>query len=107
MKDLEFKKIMQHSKLDIPFSDFEADVMEKVRKKEAIRRSVWRNLKISWIFFFIGTFLGIFVTHYFTNIKIPFLEENSKLVLLLGEILIVIVISTQFDNLIRFTFKKR
>jgi hypothetical protein len=107
MKDQEFKNTMQHSKLDIPFSDFEENVMEKVRKKEAIRRSVWRNLKISWIFFFIGTFLGILVTHYFTTVKISFLEENSELVLLLAEILIVIVISTQFDNLIRFTFKKR
>jgi hypothetical protein len=38
---------------------------------------------------------------------VPFLGENSKLILLTGEIVIVFVIASQFDSLLRFTFKKR
>ena len=107
MKESDFKKIMQNSKLEIQFPDFEENVMHQVYAKKASHRSVWRNLKISWIFFVIGTFFGVFATQFLADIRVPFLGENSKFILLFGEILIVFVVASQFDNLIRFTFKKR
>ena len=107
MEEKDFKKIMQQSKLEIQFPDFEDNVMEQIRAKESNRRSVWRNLKISWVFFFIGTFFGVFVTQFLADIRVSFLGESSKLILLIGEILIVFVIASQFDSLIRFTFKRR
>lgn len=107
MEEKDFIKMMQHSKLEIQVPDFEENVMEKIHTKEASRRSVWKNLKISWLFFFIGTCFGIVLTQYLVDIKLPFLGENPKLVLLFGEIFIVFVVASQFDNLIRFTFKKR
>ncbi len=107
MEEKDFKNMMQQSKLEIQFPDFEENVMEKVHKKEASRRLVWNNLKISWLFLFIGAFLGIFLTQFLADIQIPFLGENSKLILLIGEIFIVLVIASQFDSLFRFTVKKR
>ena len=107
MEEKDFKNMMQHSKLEIQFPDFEENVMEQIHAKEATPKSVWRNLKISWIFFFVGTFFGIFVTQFLADIRVSFLGENSKLILLVGEILIVFVVASQFDSLIRFTFKKR
>ncbi len=107
MEEKDFKEIMQQSKLEIQFPNFENAVMEQIHAKEVTRKSVWRNLKISWIFFFIGTFFGLFVTQFLADIRVPFLGENSKLILLVGEILIVFIIASQFDYLLRFTFKKR
>ena len=107
MEEKDFKNIMQSSKLEIEFPDFEKQVMEKIRERESSRRSVWKNLKIAWIFFFVGTFMGIFVTQFLADIRLPFLGENSKLVLLLGQITIVFVVATQFDSLFRFTIKNR
>ncbi len=107
MEENDFKKIMQQSKLEIQFPDFEENVMEQIYKKEASRHSVWRNLKMSWIFFFVGLFLGAFVIQLLADIQVPFLGENSKLILLFGEVLIVFVVASQFDSLIRFTFKRR
>lgn len=107
MEENEFKKMMQNSKLEIEFPDFEENVMEKIYEKKSNRKSVWRNLKISWVFFFIGSFFGIFATQFLADINLPFLAEDSKLVLLVGEIIIVFVVASQFDMLIRFTFKKR
>lgn len=107
MEEKDFKKIMQQSKLQIEFPDFEENVMEKVLAKNATRKQVWRNLRISWIFFFIGTFFGVLVTQFLSDIQIPLFGDNSKVILLIGEILIVIVVSSQFDSLFRFTFKKR
>jgi hypothetical protein len=107
MEEKDFKNMMQQSKLEIQFPDFDERVMEEIHKKEASKRSVWRSLKLSWIFFFIGTFFGIFATQFLADIHVPFLGENSKLILLTGEIVIVFVIASQFDSLLRFTFKKR
>lgn len=107
MKEKDFKKIMQQSKLQIEYPDFEENVMEKVLAKNATRKQVWRNLRISWVFFFIGTFFGVLVTQFLSDIQIPLFGDNSKVILLIGEFLIVIVVSSQFDSLFRFTFKKR
>lgn len=107
MEENKFKDLMQQSKLEIQFPDFEENVMEQIRQKETSRRSVWRNLKYSWIFFFIGAFLGIFGSQYLSDFGIGIAGEHSKLILLLGEILIVIILTTQFDKLIQITFKKR
>ncbi len=107
MNERDFKNMMQQSKLEIQFPDFEDQVMEKVHAKEASRRSVWKNLRISWLFLFIGAFMGMILTQFLADVHIPVLGEKSKLVLLIGEILIVFVIASQFDNLFRFTFKKR
>ncbi|MBT3382920.1 MAG: hypothetical protein HN778_08550 [Prolixibacteraceae bacterium] len=107
MKEKDFKNIMQNSKLEIQFSDFEDNVMEQIQAKESSRRSVWSNLKLSWIFFFIGAFFGIFATQFLVDFQMPFFGENSKLIVFVGEILVVFVVASQFDNLIRFTLKKR
>ncbi len=107
MKESEFKNLMKNTELEIQFPDFENNVMEQIQVNEASRRSVLKNLKISWIFFFIGIFFGIFATQFLADTHIPFFGENSKIVLLIVEILIVFVVASQFDSLIRFTFKRR
>ena len=107
MEEKDFKNMMQQSKLEIQFPDFEQHVMEKIQQKEASRRSVWRSLKISWLFLFIGAFLGLFLAQFLADIQIPYLGEKSNLILLIGEIFIVLVVMSQFDSLFRFTVKKR
>jgi len=57
-----------------------------------------------WLGFFAAVFLGWYFYLKARNKERMALIESGKDV---SEILIVIVISTQFDNLIRFTFKKR
>jgi len=107
MEEKDFKNMMQHSKLEIQFPDFDENVMEKIYAREVNRRLVRNNLKKSWIFFIIGSLFGIFATQSLTNLQVPFLSLSPKLILLIVEILIVIVVVSQFDNLIQFTFRKR
>jgi len=107
MEEKDLKKIMQQARLEIKFPDFDETVMQKIKAKEANRKSVWKNLKISWLFFFLGAFFGIIVTQFLADVQLPYLKENSKLVLLIGQILIVLVVSTQFDSLFGYTFRKR
>ncbi len=107
MEDKKFKDFMQESKLEIQFPDFEEKVMEQIKLKEESQKSVWENLKISWLFFILGAFLGIFASGYLVNIKFSFFEEYKNWIILAIEILVVIIVITQFDNLYQFTFKKR
>lgn len=107
MEEKEFRKLMQYSKLEINFPDFEENVIKQIHAKESNRRSVWKSLKLSWVFFFLGSFFGIFAAQLLANLKVPFFAQNPRLIMLIIEVLIVFIIASQFDKLIQFTFKKR
>ena len=107
MEEKDFKKMMEFSKLEIEFPDFDEKVMEAIRKKEADEKSFWRNIRWSWFIFLAGLVLGLVTTDILADFSKEFFGESSKLVLLIVEILIVVVLSLQFDNLIRLTFRKK
>lgn len=107
MEEKDFKKMMELSKLEIEFPDFDDKVMEAIRKKEAEEKSFWRNIRWSWFIFLSGLILGLVTTDILSDFSKEFFGESSKLVLLFVEILIVFVLGLQFDNLIRLTFKRK
>jgi hypothetical protein len=107
MEEKDFKKIMEFSKLEIQFPNFEEEVMESIRKKEAEEKSFWRNIRWSWLIFLSGLILGIITTGLLSDFGLQYFGESSKLVLLFVEILIVIIFGLQFDNLIRLTFRRK
>lgn len=107
MEEKDFKKIMEFSKLEIQFPDFEEEVMQSIRKKEAEEKSFWRNIRWSWVIFLSGLILGLITTDILSDFGVQYFGKNSNLLLLVVEILIVFVLGLQFDNLIRLTFKKK
>jgi len=107
MEEKDFKKIMEFSKLEIQFPNFEEEVMESIRKKEAEEKSFWRNIRWSWFIFLTGLILGLITTDILSDFGLQYFGEKSKLVLLVVEILIVAVFGLQFDNLIRLTFRRK
>lgn len=107
MEEKDFKKIMEFSKLEIHFPNFEEEVMESIRKKEAEEKSFWRNMRWSWFIFMTGLILGLITTDILSDFGLQYFGESSKLVLLVVEILIVLVFGLQFDNLIRLTFRRK
>jgi len=98
---------MEFSKLEIQFPNFEKEVMESIRKKEADEKSFWRNIRWSWFIFLTGLILGLITTDILSDFGLQYFGESSKLVLLVVEILIVFVLGLQFDNLIRLTFRRK
>ncbi|MBN1820582.1 MAG: hypothetical protein JXR31_07255 [Prolixibacteraceae bacterium] len=107
MEEKEFKKLMEYSELKIEFPDFEDKVMENVNEAKVNKKSVSKNIRLAWFFFLIGLTLGLIATNFIENIKFDYFGEDSNLILLAVEVLIVLIITTQFDNLIRFTFKRK
>lgn len=107
MEEKEFKKLMGYSKLEIQFPDFEEDVMKAVRKKEAFEKSIWRNIRWSWVLFLSGLVLGLVIVDLLAGFDLKFFGEKSDLVFLIVEIAIVAIFGLQFDNLIRLTLGKK
>ena len=98
---------MEFSKLEIQFPNFEEEVMESIRKKEADEKSFWRNIRWSWFLFLSGLIFGLIITDSLSDFGLQYFGEKSELVILAVEILIVVIFSLQFDNLIRLTFRRK
>ena len=107
MEEKEFKKLMGYSELKVEFPDFEDKVMKAVVEGKVNKKSVSKNIRLAWFFFLAGLTLGLIATNFIADIELRYFGENSNLVLLAIEVLIVLIFTTQFDNLIRFTFKRK
>jgi len=57
-----FRELMPKSKLDVPFPDFDDRLMLLVQKKELQKASISRDVKLSWIFFILGSVFGIIIS---------------------------------------------
>ena len=107
MEEKEFKKLMEHSKLEMPFPGFEEEVMEAIRKKETRDKSFWRNIRWSWVLFLSGLVMGLIIMDLLAGLDLKYFGDKTKLVLLIIEIVIVAIFGLQFDNLIRITLGKK
>ena len=59
--DKYFRELLSDSSREMPFGDFEDDLMTEIHMEHEKRSSFLKNIKISWIFFFLGMLSGIAV----------------------------------------------
>jgi hypothetical protein len=95
-----FREIMSKSKLDIPFADFDDKLMELIGRRYLKKVSISRDVKLSWIFFILGSACGIIISIILPRLQetlfgIP-IEEFKLLFLIIFAFLLV----TQLDSLI-------
>lgn len=64
------KNLMSKSKLEIPFSDFENNVMAEIENSQIRQSTISKDVKLSWVFFVIGSVFGITI-----SILLPLLDE--------------------------------
>ncbi len=100
------KQIMSESLQQMPFTDFEDRVMDQIEKKEA-RKLIWmRHLRLSWVFFIIGSFFGIGLSIYVSYL-IPSLPGiNPDYITLIIQVLIIGIIALNLESMIRYTREK-
>jgi hypothetical protein len=65
------REIMSKGKLEVPFSDLDDKIMRSIEIRNMKRKSILRDIKISWIFFFLGSTLGIII-----SVILPTLQET-------------------------------
>lgn len=110
-EDKLFKELLSASRKEIPFPDFEDDVMTKIEKLEAgkvlIREGYRRGIAFSWFFFVTGIALGILLTSWIPQIEVPLPGVDSGYFLLLFQVGLVLFVLLHFENLISLTRKRR
>ena len=101
------QSLMEKSLVEMPFSDFEDRLMEQIRKEEITSRSFWRSIKLSWLFFMIGTCLGIYITTFLYQPNAVIMGIPVRQIILIIQVIFTILILTQFDKLIQLARERK
>ena len=97
-----FREMMSKSRLDIPFTDFEDRIMGLIEKKHSKKVSISRDLKLSWVFFILGSTFGIIVTILIPKIQQPVLGIDLDNLTIPFLIIFAFLLLSQIDSLIDF-----
>lgn len=104
------KEMMKKSILKMPFSDFEATVMHRIRNEKSQKSTLSRDLKLSFLFFILGTAAGLTVYSILQNTAYPFLgipSDTSLLIFLTGFVLLFLFQLEKNLHLIRLWRKQQ
>lgn len=101
------QKLMSKSSVEMPFNDFEDKLMSEIYLEEKRSKSFFKSLKLSWLFFIIGTGIGIFITTFIYRTETEIYGLSSKHLVLIAQVIFAILILSQFDKLMQLTRRKR
>ncbi|WP_293879609.1 MULTISPECIES: hypothetical protein [unclassified Sphingobacterium] len=74
-----FSKVMQMSKVEVPFGDFEQRIMGSIAALEKNREKALSNKKYAITFFLLGTVCGIMLNNYLmAKIELADINPNIK-----------------------------
>jgi len=100
-----FKKMMSKSELKMPFSDFEDIVMIEIEKKEVRHATITKDIKISWVFFLIGSVFGIAISILLPLLENPVLGVRPEILAITFQLTFVIIFFTQIEVFIKLLKK--
>jgi len=100
-----FKEIVSKSKLEMPFPDFEDNVMKQIEAKRTSKSPITKDIKLSWIFFVIGSIFGIAISYLLPHMDQSLFGIKIETVTLIFQICFALLLFGQLDNLILFTKK--
>lgn len=101
-----FKDIVSKSKLEMPFPDFEDNVMKQIEAKRTLKLSISKDIKLSWIFFVIVLFLGIAISYFLSHMYQSLFGIKIEVVTLIFQMCFAILLFGQLDNLILIDKRK-
>ncbi|SMD18679.1 hypothetical protein SAMN04488101_12813 [Pedobacter nyackensis] len=94
-----FSEMMKHSKLVMPFSDFEERTMARINKESLVKRSVAKHKKFAVLFFVIGTGFGFVLTFFLSLTETNIVGIPSDTLLLICRLIYVFVVLTQLNSI--------
>ena len=100
-KNDDFADLMGKSKLEMPFSDFEDSVMQLIAEKAIKKSNVIKELKLSRVFFIIGSVFGIVISILLSQIDESHFGFNSNVIALIFQITFATLFFTQIENYIK------
>ncbi len=107
MEEKRLKELMKESRMEMPFLDFEDQVMASIHKEEQSKKGILKNIRLSWVFFTLGTLFGIIATTAMPLIKKQLFNLDITYLQMPVTILLVGVLLWQMDAMLKLTFKKK
>ncbi len=101
------RNLMTHSLKEMPFQDFEDRMMDKIYEEKQKNKSVSGSIRLAWLFFFFGLFLGLLITRITANLDVLFIGIPANKIVFFLQIGIAMVLLFQLDKLIDFSFKRK
>jgi len=98
-----YQEIMAKSKLELPFSDFEDNVMSKIERNVSNKPIIY--VKLSWIFFVVGSMCGIVVSLILPRLHGTFLGLLPNKLTMVFQIAFTLIFFFQIDILINLIRK--
>ena len=75
MNEQQFSELMRHSRLKMPFSDFEERTMARIHREQQVKTASRRYRKLSWVFFVLGAVVGALATGFVS--ALPMMDSGS------------------------------
>ncbi len=94
------KELMDQSVVKMPFDDFEGRLMLKIYKEEKAFHAFLKDVKLSWLFFIIGTLFGLILSTVAGEMNITIFGFHAQQLVLFLQTTFVIFLLFQFDKLI-------
>ena len=108
------KEILAKASSEMPFPDFEDELMSKLNELEveekAVQEGYRRGVAFSWVFFVVGIISGVVLTQLIPQLEIPLPGVDSGVVLMVFQVGFILFILLHFEKLMSMTrggvFKK-
>lgn len=94
------KNLMEKSRLEMPFPDFEDEVMMQIEMEESLSHSTRKHLLWSWFFFGIGVIAGVLLTFLIPQFDISFAGLDAGQLNLLFQIGFYLFVLLHLEKLI-------
>jgi len=100
-----FREMLSVSKLEVPFSDFEDNVMIEIEKERSFQKSVSKDVKLSWFFFIAGSVFGIVISLILPHLKGSIFGIAPEKLAISFQIVFTLLLFTQLETLIKLVKK--
>ncbi len=104
-EEIYFRELMSKGKLEMPFSDFEDNVMTQIEQKFVHQQGIAKDIKLSWLFFAVGTTFGIVISWILPRIPQKIFGIDPKNLAICFQIIFVVLLFTQIEALLGFLKK--
>ena len=95
LHDKKLKEILAHSKLELPFSDFEERMLQKIQDFEVKKKAAEKNKFFSHLCFLAGIILGAILNYLMSknlNELVPSLDLQDKITSAMQLVYVVMIV---------------
>jgi hypothetical protein len=91
---------MQKSRLEMPYSDFEENVMRRIAFESDYKKSISKNNRLSVLFFLLGTGFGLIINLFLSQSGTALFGISSDKILLFFQAGYILLLAIQLEKII-------